>query len=207
MKTLITDINMQIVTLSMRISSLTESAQNAMNNKSRTSALAALRSKKLSEAILVQRSETLAQLEGAYSKIAQAADQVAVVRALEASAMVLRNMRAQVGGVDKVEDVIEGLRDEMGKVDEIGGVIEAGGQRDSMFDESTVDEELESLERQANAGEGEQGAGQTHERLAGISTIRDEIKETRQDSRSDSQKLSSDDRATYSMTIEEGISN
>ena len=197
---------MQIVTLSMRISSLSESAQKAMNNKSRTSALAALRSKKLSEAILVQRSETLAQLEGAFSKIEQAADQVAFVRAMEASAMVLRKMRAQVGGVDKVEDVIEGLRGEMGKVEEIGGVIEAGGQRDSVFDESTVDEELESLEREAHAGEEEQGACQTYERLASIPTIRDEIEGTRQDPGSDSQKLSSDDRATYSKTIE-GISN
>ena len=198
---------MQIVTLSTRISSLSEIAQKAMNNKNRTSALAALRSKKLSEAILVQRSETLVQLEGAYSKIEQAADQVAVVRAMEASAMVLRNMRAQVGGVDKVEDVIEGLRDEMCKVDEMGGAIQAGDQRDSVFDESTVDEELESLERQANAREEEQGACQTHERLASISAIREEVKEIKQEPKSDTQKLSSDDRATYSKIIEEGINN
>ena len=204
---LITDINIQIGSLSMRISSLSESAQKAMNSKSRTSALAALRSKKLSEAILVQRSETLAQLEGAYNKIEQAADQVAVVRAMEASAMVLRDMRAQVGGVEKVEELIEGLRDEMGKVDEIGGAIEAGGQNDSAFDESTVDEELESLERQVNAREEEQRACQTHERLASISTIKEDIEKKKQGPRSDALILLSDDRATYSKKIEEGISN
>ena len=194
---------MQIEILSTRISSLTDIAQKAINNKSRTSALAALRSKKLSEATLTQRLETLTQLEGVYSKIEQAADQVAVVRAMEASTGVLQNLHAQVGGIEKVEDVIEGLRNEMGKVDDIGSVIEAGAQLDSVVDESAVDEELESLERQANAREEEEGAYQTQKKLASIAPVQ-ETKRTQQEPQIKPQELSFDCREPEPQ-IEEGI--
>ena len=194
---------MQIEILSTRISSLSETAQKAINNKSRTSALAALRSKKLSEATLTQRLETLTQLEGVYGKIEQAADQVAVVRAMEASTGVLQNLHAQVGGIEKVEDVIEGLGNEMGKVDDIGRVIEAGAQLDSVVDESAVDEELESLERQANAREEEEGAYQTQKKLASIAAVQ-ETKGTQQEPQIKSQELSLDCREPESQ-IEEGI--
>ena len=191
--------------LSTRISTSSESAQKAINNKNRTAALAALRSKNLSEKTLTQRSETLAHLEEVYSKIGQAADQVAIVRVMEASTEVLRNLHAQVGSINKVEDVMEGLRDEMGKVDEIGGVIGMGAQGDSVIDESAVDEELESLERQANAREEEQGARQTQERLASIVTVR-KAKENSQESKDDPQELSSDNRVPDPLT-EQGISD
>ena len=184
---------MQIEILLTRISSLSETAQKAINNKSRTIALAALRSKKLSEATLTQRLDTLTQLEGVYSKIEQATDQVAIVRAMEASTGVLQNLHAQVGGIEKVEDVIEGLKNEMGKVDDIGSVIEAGAQLDSVVDESAVDEELESLERQANAREDEQGAHQTKKKLASIDAVR-ETKRTQQKPHTNLQEPSFDCR-------------
>lgn len=179
--------------LSKRISTLSEDAQKAINNKSRTCALAALRSKRLCETILTQRSESLAQLEEIYSKIEEAADQVAIVRVMEASTGVLRSLHAQVGGIDKVEDVIESLRDEMGKVDEIGGAIEGGAQGDSVIDESAVDEELESLKRQANARKEEKEAHQTQERPASIGKVR-KTNETQQERKDEPQELSSDDR-------------
>ena len=191
---------MQIDILSTRISSLSETAQKAIKNKSRASALAALRSKKMSEVTLTQRLETLTQLEGVYSKIEQAADQVAVVRAMEASTGVLQNLHAQVGGIEKVEDVIEGLRHEMDKVDDIGSVIEAG----SVVDESAVDEELESLERQANAREEEEeGAFQTQKKLAST-VVAQETKRTEQGPQIIPQELSSDCRQPEPQ-IEEGI--
>ena len=201
---LIADIDMQVEVLSTRISTLSDNVQQAIKNQSRASALAALRSKKLNEATLTQRSETLAQLQAVFSKIEQAGDQVAIVQAMKASTEVLRNLYAQVGGIDKVEDVIEGLRDEMGKVDEIGGVIEAGAQRDSVIDESAVDEELESLERLANVKEGEKEACQTQERLASIGAIR-ETENPRQESRTNPRELQSD--IGQNPRTEEGIIN
>ena len=195
---------MQVAMLSTRISNLTEAAQKAINNKSRTSALAALRSKKLSETTRTQRSATLVLLEEVYSRIEQAADQVAIVRVMEASTGVLRNLLGQVGGIDKVEDVIEGLRDEMGKVDEMGGVLETGAQGHSVIDENAVDEELESLERQISAREEEKEACKTQERLASIVAVR-KTEEAQQERKDDPQELSPGDRAP-DAPIEEVVS-
>lgn len=203
LKALTADLNMQVATLSTRISTLSESAQKAIDNKNRTSALAALRSKRLSETTLMRRSETLAQLEEVYGKIEQAADQVAIIRVMEASTGVLRNLHAQVGGIDKVEEVIERLRDEMGNVDEIGGAIEAGAQEDSVIDESAVDEELARLENKANAREEEKGARQIQERLASIAAVRKSEEAQQEQRKGNPQELSFDDRAP---PTEEGIS-
>ena len=135
-------------------------------------ALAALKSKKVAEMTLSQRYETLDQVEGVYGKIEQAADQVAVIRIMEASTGVLRSLHSQVGGVEKVEDVVENLRDEMGKVDEIGQVIEEAGRGNTVIDEDAVDEELEALERQERAEKEEQEAEETRRRLAELDAMR-----------------------------------
>jgi len=171
LKSLIADLTRQIALLSGKISTLSESAQRAVKNKNRVSALAALRSKKMNETALAQRSETLSQLEEVYTRIEQAADQVAIVRVMKDSTSVLRNLHAEVGSVDKVEDVVADLRGQTDKVDEIGSVIEAGGQGQNVVDEDAVDEELESLERQAEMDQGEKEAQQTQEELASIESI------------------------------------
>ena len=194
---------MQVAMLSTRVSTLSESARKAVNSRNRTSALAALRSKKLSELVLTQRSETLAQLEDVYGKIEQAVDQVAIIHVMEASTGVLRNLHAQVGGIDKMDDVIESLKNEMNKVDEIGGTIEAQG--DTVIDESAVDEELESLEKQAQAREEENGARHVQESLAGISVVR-KTEETQQEHEDNPQELTSDDRAVNPL-MEEATSS
>ena len=168
LKILITNMNNQIVLLASRISNLSETARTAVENKNKVSALAALRSKKLNETVLAQRTEALTQLEEIYGKIEQAADQVAILRVMEASAGVLRSLNAEAGGIEKVEDLVEILRDEMIKVDEVNSAIDAGGQENRVSDEDGIDEELESLERQAKAEQEEKEARLTAERLTSI---------------------------------------
>lgn len=168
LKTLIADMNCQIALLASRISELSETARAAVENKNKISALAALRSKKLNETVLAQRTEALIQLEEIYSKIEQAADQVAILRVMEASAGVLRTLNAEAGGIEKVDDLVEILRDEMGKVDEVSNAIDAGSHENRVSDEDGIDEELESLERQAKAEQEEKEARLTAERLASI---------------------------------------
>ena len=165
LKILIADMNNQIALLASRISKLSGTARAAVENKN---ALAALRSKKLNETILAQRTEALIQLEEIYSKIEQAADQVAILHVMEASAGVLRSLNAEAGGIEKVEDLVEILRDEMSKVDEVSSAIDAGGHENRVSDEDGIDEELESLERQAKAEHEEKEARLTAERLASI---------------------------------------
>ena len=160
--------NNQIALLASRISKLSETARAAVENKNKISALAALRSKKLNETVLAKRTEALIQLEELYGKIEQAADQVAILRVMEASAGVLRSLNAEAGGIEKVEDLVEILRDEMSKVDEVSSAIDAGGHENRASDEDGIDEELESLERQAKAEQEEKEARLTAERLASI---------------------------------------
>jgi len=147
---------------------MSDTAQEALRNNNRVSALAALRSKKLNETTLTERSEALARLEEVYSKIEQATDQSAIVRVMEASTAVLRSLYVDMGGVNKVEGVIEDLREEMSKVDEVSSALEAGGQGDDVVDESAVNEEFEELERQSILEEEKARVLYTQKRLATI---------------------------------------
>ena len=150
LKTLLTSLHSQTATLTTRISLLTTRARSALESSNKASALAYLKSKKLAERALTQRSDTLVQLEEVYTSIEQAADQVEIVRVMEGSRDVLRGLQKQTGGVDKVEDVLEGLREEMRGVEEMGEVIAQGGGGvvEGVVDDGELDEELEGMERE-----------------------------------------------------------
>lgn len=168
LKSLIANLNVQVEQLCERIATLSGNAQTAITNKNRASAAAALRSKKLNETILSQRTGTLSQLEEIYSKIEQAADQVSIVRIMKDSTAVLQNLHAEAGGIDQVEVVAENLRDEMSKVGEISNVLRS---EDLVIDESAVDEELEAMEKQARLDEDKKQALETQIRLASIDEV------------------------------------
>lgn len=163
---------MQLTALTVRINDLAEKAQAAVKARNRVAAMAALKSKKAAESTLSDRYQTLEQVEGVYGKIEQAADQVALIRIMEASTGVLRNLHAQVGGVERVEDVVEGLRDEMSKVDEIGQVMEEAGRGENAVDEDAIDDELQALELQDRTEREENEAEQTRRRLAELDEVK-----------------------------------
>jgi charged multivesicular body protein 7 len=119
-------------------------ARNAVASKQLTTAKSALRSKKLADTKLQQRNATLASLEEVYAKIEQAADQVEIVRVMEASSQTLKSLNKQTGGVEKVQDVMDGLRHEMMNADEIGQTINEVSAGE--IDEGEVDDELAALE-------------------------------------------------------------
>ncbi len=208
LKMLIANLNSQIALLTRRISELSGTARTAVENKNTVSALAALRSKKLNETVLARRSEALIQLEEIYGKIEQAADQVAILRVMEAGAGVLRNLNAEAGGVEKVEDLVEILRNEMSKVDEVSSAIKSSGQENGVADEDGIDEELESLERQAKAEQEEKEARLTAERLASIGGNR-RVKERdalqQDEGPKNIQSASQGPDEALSLPIEEGI--
>lgn len=172
LKTIIADLNLQITALDVRIKTLSEKAQTAVKAKNRITALAALKSRKATETTLAQRYDALSQLEGVYGKIEQASDQVAVFRVMEASTGVLQILHAQVGGVERVEDVVEGLRIQMSKVDEIGQVMEEAGRGEAVVDDDAVDEELKALEQQDRLEREEKEAEKTRQRLAELAAVK-----------------------------------
>ena len=156
-----------------KIAELTQSAKIALTNKNRVSALSAVRSKKLAEHNLSQRLNTLLQLEEVYSKIEAAAGNVEIVQVMQASTGVLRGLHAQIGGAEKVEDIVEELREEMAKVDEVGSIMNEAGP---VIDEGEIDEELEELEKgdqkaKEEKEKEEKEAEETRQKLAELDNI------------------------------------
>ncbi|EKD21682.1 uncharacterized protein L3040_004904 [Drepanopeziza brunnea f. sp. 'multigermtubi'] len=148
LKTLIGDLERQTGVLTTRVDELAATAKEAVGKKNRVAALAALRSKKLVETTLTKRHATLAQLEDVFSKIEQAADQVELVGIMEASTKVLTGLNKEVGGVERVDHVVDQLREQMSQVDEVGNVIAEAGQGNTAVDEEEVDGELEAMEKE-----------------------------------------------------------
>jgi charged multivesicular body protein 7 len=167
-RTLMSTVSRQVEALEEKTISLTSTAKAALNNKNRISALSAVRSKKLVEHNLKQRLDTLAQLEQVYSKIEQAADQVEYVKVMEASTGVLRGLNTQVGDAEKVEDVVDDLREEMSKVDEVGQVMNEAGPA---IDDGEIDEELEGLEAKEQEKREEAEAEETRKKLADLDSL------------------------------------
>ncbi|KAJ5894692.1 hypothetical protein N7495_006383 [Penicillium taxi] len=168
-KTLLSTISKQVMNLEAKIAGLTASAKTALANKNRISALSAVKSKKMVEYNLSQRLATLAQLEEVYSKIEQAADQVEIVQVMEASTGVLRGMHTKIGGAERVEDVVEELREEMAKVDEIGSIMSEAGP---VIDEGEIDDELEALEKGDREAREEKEAEETRKKLAELDSTK-----------------------------------
>lgn len=145
LRTLITSMAAQIEMLNSRVAALNLSVREAVTQKRTIQAKSTLRSKRLAEKTLEQRTATLAQLEEVFAQIEQAADQVAIVRVMEASGSVLKGLHKQVGGVEGVEGVVDRLREEMENVDEVGRIINEANA--GAVDEDEVDEEFAELER------------------------------------------------------------
>lgn len=162
-------ISKQVTSLEGKIAELTASAKTALANKNRISALSAVRSKKMAEHNLQQRFNTLMQLEEVYSKIEQAAGQVDMVQVLQASAGVLRSLHTQIGGAERVEDIVEELREEMSKVDEVGSIMNEAGP---VIDEGEIDDELAEMEQSDREAREREEAEVTKNRLAELDSVK-----------------------------------
>ena len=169
LKELTEDLARQTEALSRRVDELSAAAQDAVRRKNRVSAVAALRSRRQAEANLERRHAALAQLEDVAAKLQQAADNVQMVWTMRASAAALRGLNAAVGGPDRVDDVLDALREQMGEVDDVGNVIaEAGAGAGVVVDEVEVDDEFEALLAEERAKE---DAEDTRRKLAELEKL------------------------------------
>jgi charged multivesicular body protein 7 len=149
LSSLITTLDSQCANLTTRIATLTSKAHTAISTHppNRASALAALRSRAFATQTLTARSATLAQLQETLAAIESAADNLEIVLAMEASASVLKSLNQQVGGAEKVADIVHQLRVEMEKVDEVAQVVNEPLNAAQGLDEGDVEDELEAMER------------------------------------------------------------
>lgn len=158
LKALIASLEAQTTKLEARVASMQSLAQSAVKEGNKISALSALRSKKLAEKSLQQRSDTLHQLEEVYIEIESASDQVDIVNAMETSAGVLKALNHKVGGVERVDRVMDSLREEMEKVDDIQKVAAEPLTDGAIVDETEIDDELEAMEAEQNREKAERNA-------------------------------------------------
>jgi charged multivesicular body protein 7 len=87
------------------------------------------------------------------------------VKAMEASAGVLKSLNKEVSGVENVENVVERLQEEMGKVDEVGKVLEEPLVPGAVVDEGKIDDELEAMEQEERKEREDTEAEVTRRRL------------------------------------------
>ncbi|RMZ92458.1 hypothetical protein DV736_g255, partial [Chaetothyriales sp. CBS 134916] len=165
LKQLISSLSAQCATLESTISTQQSRAASFVSQKNKTSALGALRSKKRAEEALAQRTATLQQLEDVYHSIEQAADHISIVETLQSSATTLKALNKKVGSVDRVEDIIYELRQQIGKADEVSVVLQEPLREDDVVGEVEIDDELAAMEREEQVGQDKRLADETERRL------------------------------------------
>ncbi|GLA13588.1 hypothetical protein AnigIFM62618_010842 [Aspergillus niger] len=200
-KTLMATMTKQVENLENKITELNSTAKMALQNKNRVSALSAVRSKKLAEHNLKQRLDTLMQLEEVYSKIEQATDQVQFVKVMEASTGALRGLHTQIGGAERVEDVVQELRDEMSKVDEVGNIMNEAGPQ---IDETEIDDELQELENKVREEMEEKEAEETRKKLAELDSLQQGAQEAARRAAAERAVESELEDRLSRMSVEEG---
>jgi charged multivesicular body protein 7 len=107
------------------------------------------------------------KLHGMLDAIDRARDQVAMVRAMETSAGVLRELHRETGGAEHVADVVDALGEQMANVEEVTGVLNEANA--GAVDEGEVEDEFEELMKEEKVKEDkkreEEEARRTAERM------------------------------------------
>ncbi|KAI1118164.1 charged multivesicular body protein 6 [Nemania sp. NC0429] len=110
-------------------------------------ALLALRRKKYQEQLLVKTDAQLAQLEQLTRSVEFALIQKDVVFGLQQGTRVLREIHAEMGGIDHVEKLMGETADAIAYQKEVSEML---GGRITNQDEDEVEDELAALEREVN---------------------------------------------------------
>jgi charged multivesicular body protein 7 len=143
LKTVQTSLDEQISLLTSQIATFTQKARDATSKQNRIIALSALKSRKLSESALRKRSDALARIEEVLNGVAQAASDAEVIRSLEGGASALERLNKDIGGIERVEKVMDRVREGIEESEDVGRVIaEMGSAR---VDEDEVQEEFDAM--------------------------------------------------------------
>ncbi|KAL1838335.1 hypothetical protein VTJ49DRAFT_2796 [Mycothermus thermophilus] len=124
----------------------TQAARTLLAKGDRTRALLALRRKKYQESILAKTDAQLEQLERLVSSVEFALIQKDVLFGLQQGTQVLKEIHAQMGGIENVEKLMGETAEAIAYQQEVS---EALNNRLSVQDEEEVEDELAALEAQA----------------------------------------------------------
>jgi len=140
LKTVRLSLTDQISLLTTQSQSLNLKAREALSNKSRILALAALKSRKLTESALQKRSDALSKIEEVLSSVEQCISDAQVLKSLESGASALERLNRDIGGIEKVERIMERVRQGVEQSEDIGRVIAEMGAGARIDDEDVQDE-------------------------------------------------------------------
>ncbi|KAJ4318142.1 hypothetical protein N0V94_004578 [Neodidymelliopsis sp. IMI 364377] len=198
------NINAQLPPLMEKIASANAAAREAVAAKQIVRAKAALRSKKLAETALAQRSDVALQLEGVYTQLQQAADQVEIVEAMRAGAAALKGLNEKVGGAEGVQGVVDAVNEQMATTEEITNII---NETDQTVDEVDIDDEFEALERADREKREQEEAAKTAARLAELDEAERKQKQQEKE-KEDSLEQSEDDKVEEKIEqASQGVAN
>lgn len=138
-----TSLNEQISLLTSQIATFTQKARDATSKQNRIVALSALKSRKLGESALQKRSDALARIEEVLNGVAQAASDAEVIKSLEGGATALERLNKDIGGIERVEKVMDRVREGIEESEDVGRVISEMGS--SRVNEDEVEEEFEAM--------------------------------------------------------------
>ncbi|PSN61974.1 hypothetical protein BS50DRAFT_532747 [Corynespora cassiicola Philippines] len=164
----------QVPALDRKIAEADREVHEALRTKQMSRAKSALRSKKLAESFLSQRTETALELEGVFIKLQQAVDQVEIVAAMQAGAAAMKGLHEKVGGAEGVQGVVDALNEQMATTEEISGIINESNQQ---VDESEIEDELEALEHAEKEKADQEEAAKTAARIARLEEAEKDLRE------------------------------
>ena len=144
LKTVRLSLTDQISLLTTQSQSLNLKAREALSNKNRILALSALKSRKLTESALQKRSDALSKIEEVLNSVEQSISDAEVLKSLESGASALERLNRDIGGIEKVEKIMERVREGVEQSEDIGRVIAEMGSG-ARVDEEEVQEEYEEM--------------------------------------------------------------
>ncbi|KAH3672257.1 hypothetical protein WICMUC_004352 [Wickerhamomyces mucosus] len=135
--------------LSDKINSATLALKNLVKQKSYNKELSfnLLKSRKIAENSLAKQISSLNQLESIIYKIDESATNIQLLDALQKGTIILKGLNTQIGGVEKVESIIDELEGEKYKVEKITERINDLSKGDEI-DNNDLEVELDELLKQ-----------------------------------------------------------
>ncbi|GAO51001.1 hypothetical protein SAICODRAFT_18526 [Saitoella complicata NRRL Y-17804] len=143
--TAILNLTRQIDALTERSTAYDQAARAAVSKGQKTLALSSLKSKKLAEVALGQRAGTLHQLQEIIQKVDQANTDASTISIMESGAKVLEGLMKDIGGVQRVDEVVDRVRRGVEDVDEVSGIIAELGKETAEVDEDELEAEFAGL--------------------------------------------------------------
>lgn len=128
----------------------TEIAKECLRNGQKPKALLALRRKKFQESLLAKTDQQLEQLQRLMSDVEFAAVQKDVMYGLQQGTAVLKQIHAEMGGIEKVEKLMEDNAEARAYQREISDML--GGQLSNQ-EEDEVEDELAAMSREVDGSE------------------------------------------------------